>query len=442
MNKIPIEKTHASLIRDGVSEHEQTLHPAKPFWVLFVANLGIGTWLMGVIIAKMNLTFVTGMGVLFSGSFVGSLLPALTATIGPRSRLSQIEAGRLSLGLGGKRIPAFLNWVGAIGWDVINNIIASSALVLLLSSFGLSVPFWLALGILVTVQMIIDIYGHHMIQATSRWTGVFLTLFFIVIGVMAMRQSGSYVPPTRPAGLNDILSALLLITIYNTSGWTTYTADYTRYLPRKTPSFTIFLGIFLALFLSLVLLGFFGFMTAASVTEETPAGVMKGLQQLTGKYSGLVLLLVGFSAIPSNAVNGNSAAYSLMSSGFRYSRPAAAMLGAVTGYVICLLASGSFLDFFENFLLLFAHWIAPWGAVVLVHWHLAGNRSQKTEEGISLGGMIFILVSIGSLFLFSSNGFYRGPVATLLGGNDIGPFVGFLTAGLIYYAATKRSSPG
>ena len=51
MAKILMERTPHSLITEGVLEQEQTLAAGKPFWVFFVANLGIATWLMGVLLA-------------------------------------------------------------------------------------------------------------------------------------------------------------------------------------------------------------------------------------------------------------------------------------------------------------------------------------------------------------------------------------------------------
>lgn len=437
MKKFRMEQTHYTLIHNGVAEHEQTLMPGRPFWVLFSANLGIGTWLMGVLVAKMGLDFPNGMMVLLLGSLIGSILPALTAIIGPLSKLSQMESGRFSLGQEGKKVAAFLNWVGAVGWDVINNIISTSAVIILFGMSGIAVPFWLALAGLVISQMILGIYGHHLIQDTSKYTGAFLAGFFAVIGLIAINQVSGLSVQAKSVDSKDVLSALALIAIYNTTGWTTYTADYTRYLPKETKSRTIFIGIFLALFLSLVLLGFFGFMTASTVTDETPAGVMKGLQNLTGRFSPLVLFLIGFSAIPANAVNANSAAYSLISSGLKLSRPNAALISGAVGYIVCLFASRSFVEFFENFLLLFGHWIVPWAAIILIHWYWVGRYEQKTPVGFTRGAVLLGVVSIGSILLFSSNGFYSGPIAARLNGLDIGPYVGFIVTAITYFGVLR-----
>ncbi len=436
MAKLHMENTQHSLITDGVDPHDQTLAADKPFWVFFVGNIGVATWLMGVVVAGMGIGFYPALCVLLLGSIVGSLLPASMAMIGPMMRLSQMEVGRLSLGLVGKKLSAFLNWMGAVGYDVSNNVLSAAALVSLLAVFGVSSPFWVSLAVLVGIQLVIGIYGHHLIQDTSKYTGALLGVFFLLIGLTAIHKTGVVLNDNKSANAKDILSAFLLIVVVNV-GSTPYACDYTRYLPQKTPHKKVFIAVFGALFLSLFVLSFFGYLTAAAISEQTPEGVMKGLQGLTGIFAPVVLFLVAFNSIPVNAVNDNSAAYSLMSAGFKLSRPVSAIVGAVLGYGLCLFASASFIEFFENFLFLFAHWIAPWAAIILVHWFVLGRAGRVVPSNITMGGIIFVVVTVLSVWLFSANTLYTGLLSDAVGGVDIGPYIGFIVAGLVYYAALR-----
>jgi NCS1 family nucleobase:cation symporter-1 len=431
-----MEDTQAQLITNGVPVHEQTLKSGKPFWVFMVANLCIATWLMGVFVAGMRLNLTQGIWVLFFGSLAGSIVPALTSIIGPQSRLSQIESGRWAFGILGKRLPAFLQWVNCIGWDAVNNIISATALVMLGSGFGIKMPFWLALAGLVAVQILFGVYGHHLIQNSSRFTGALLAVTFIAVGIISLYKSNISITPTS-ADTKIVFSALSLMFMYNTGSWSTYTADYTRYLPKETPKRIVFIQIFLGLFLSLFVLSMFGFLTASAVTEQSPMGVMKALQNLTGSFSPLVLLLITFAAIPANAVNDNSAAYSLISCGFKFSRPTAAVLGAIVGYLICLVATDSFMEIFENFLLMFGHWILPWASILLVDWFVVKNQTKLAAPRITVHFIIFLGVALLSVILFTANPLYTGPVAAKLGGIDIGPYIGFVVAGLLSLLSSK-----
>lgn len=437
--KLRMERTQHSLITEGVLEHEQTLSVERPFWVFFMANIGIAYWLIGDVVASMGLSFSDGMFALFVGSTLGALLPAILAIMGPTSRLSQVEAGRFSLGKEGKKLPAFLNWTGCIGWDVIGNILSAAAFVALLKVFHVDMPTWLALGVLIGIQLLIGVYGHHLIQDIAKYTGGLLGLFFVIIGIIAMHKT-SFVNPEHPAAFKDVVSAITLLMACNIS-WAPYATDYTRYLPVKTSNRKIFLAVFSGLFLSLFLLALFGFMTASTIQQQTPTGVMKALQDLSGRFSPLILVFIAFNSIANNAVNDNSAAYSLMSAGLKLSRPVSTIFGGILGYVVCLLATDTFISFFENFLFLFAHWIAPWSAIVLVHWFMKSNKKQSTPSGITSGFVIFFVVSALSIGLFSANSLYTGLLSESVGGVDMGPYIGVFTAAISYYAWLKLSAP-
>ena len=132
---VPIENTHPSLITDGVAAEDQQMAVSRPFWVFFVLNIGIAPWLSGVIVAEMGLNLFQAAVVIVIGSALGAALPATTALLGPQSGLSQLEVGRFAFGRVGNRLPAILNWIGAIGWDVIFNSLSAAAVVSLLGRY-------------------------------------------------------------------------------------------------------------------------------------------------------------------------------------------------------------------------------------------------------------------------------------------------------------------
>lgn len=433
LNRLRLEKTHYSLVTDGVARHEQTLAPHKPFWVFFVTNVSISTWLIGVLIAQMGVDLGDALLALLLGSALGAAIPAILAVMGPLTGLPQLEAGRFSFGLGGKKIPALINWIGTVGMDVIQNVVSAAALVEL---SGL--PFWGALAVLVAIQLIIGVYGHHMVQEISRYSGIALGVLFAVIGCIALAKTNG-LPVAHPtASFKDTLSALVLVVAYNIS-YAPYATDYTRYLPKETAARSVFLPVFLGLFLSLAVFGLFGYATAAMVADATPQGVMTSLKALTGGFAPLVLLLIAFNSTPANAMNDNSAAYCLIAGGLSIPRPIAAIFGALAGFAVGIAASDSFIDFFENFLFLFAHGIAPWSAIILVHWAMAGRLqpSLSTPRGFTRGFWLFAAITGLSVWLFSANSLYTGLLTDAVGGVDVGPYIGFAVAAALYALSLK-----
>lgn len=433
-----MERTHPSLITDGVADHEQTLSAGKPFWVFLILNTGIATWLTGVLVAVMGLNFAQAVVVIVGGSALGGALPAALAVLGPRTRLSQLESSRFALGDLGKRLPALLNWFGTIGWDVVFNSLAAAALIALAGGFGLALPLWLALAVLVVLQLAIGVYGHHLIQGTAKVTGILLAAAFVILGVVALGRTGVVAASGPAAATRDVFAALLLVVSYSIT-LAPYAADYTRYLPPATPGRTVFASVFAGLFLASVVFCGFGYMTVSLVGEPSPAGVMSALAGLAGPFAPIVLFMVALNSVPCNAVNDNSAAYCLISAGVKVSRPVIAVFGALIGYAVCLSASQSFIVFFENFLFLFAHGIAPWAAILLVHWAMVGRRRLVTPPGITAGCVVFVAVTVGSIALFSSNSLYTGLLSEMVGGADIGPYLGFVLAAALYGAWLARS---
>jgi NCS1 family nucleobase:cation symporter-1 len=433
---VPIENTHPSLITDGVAGEDQQMAVSRPVWVFFVLNIGIAPWLSGAIVAGMGLNLSQAAVVIVIGSILGAALPATTALLGPQSGLSQLEVGRFAFGRVGNRLPAILNWIGAIGWDVIFNSLSAAAIVSLLGRYGLAAPLWLVFAGIVALQLFVGVCGHHLIVSAARLTGVVLGVVFIAIGVLAVAKNGLPAANGPEAGLPDVFAALLLVVSFSLT-LAPYASDYTRYLPRSTPSFQVFGSVFGGLFIASALFFGFGYATAALITDASPVGVMSALASLAGPLAPLVLAAVALSSAPCNAVNDNSAAYCLISAGVRISRPAATITGAAVGFVACLLTTDSFIAFFENFLFLFAHGIAPWAAILIVHWWMAGTRREETPEGIGLGAVVFVVVTGASIALFSANSIYTGIASPLVGGADVGPYLGFVVAAGAYAIGLK-----
>lgn len=424
---VPMERAHPSIIFDGVAAEEQTLRASNPFWVFFILNTGIAPWLSGVIVASLGLSWLQAVAVVVIGSLIGAALPATTALLGPVGRLPQMELGRFAFGRVGNRLPALANWVGAIGWDVIFNSLSAAAVVALLARWNQTAPLWLVFAGLVAVQMVIGIWGHHLIQIVAHWTGIVLGAAFVALGLFAVLRTGGVAAPTAGAGTAEFFAALLIVVSFSIT-LAPYASDYTRYLPASTSGRTVFGSVFGGLASASIVFMGFGYATAALIAEPSPFGVMNALSDVAGPLAPMVLLIVALASVPCNAVNDNSAAYCLISAGVRVSRPVAAVIGAALGYVVCLLASDSFILFFENFLFLFAHGIAPWAAILIVHAAMRGVRPSTSASGVSAGAVVFVVVTAGSILLFSANTLWTGLLSPALGGADIGPYLGFVVA--------------
>ena len=433
-----MEGTGAAVVTDPVPAAQKTMSIDRVFWSHFAPNLGPGGWVVGVLLVTLGLGFREGLLAILLGNLIGALPVALAATIGPVTGLPQMEASRRVLGQRGIRLPSFLNWMYCVGWDAVNNVPAAAALIALVALAGTSPPFWLALGVLASIQMVASIYGHHMVQALQKYLGGVLLVVFAAIGLLGARNAG-LPQAAHPVGLPVFLLATAILASFNLS-WASYSSDYTRYLPADTaPRHIVWLAL-AGLLCSAIPFQLLGLITAAGVGEATPLAVITHLQHEAGVLGPVVLAAIALSSITGNSFNDNTASYSLISAGIRVPRVLAAIVTASLGYAVAVFGAGRYAELYTSYLVVTLYWIAPWIGIVLADWYLVGHQQRAVPPGWTLAATIFVVTAVLTIALFSVSDLYTGPVARLLGGADVGYYVGFFGAGLIYVAtAGKRA---
>ncbi len=430
--KLRVESSGTAVVEHAVSEDQQTMPLENVFWSHFSRNLGPSGWVIGVLAAALGLGFWWGLAAIFIGNVMGSLPVAFCAVMGPKTGLTQMEDSRFAFGQAGTRLPSFINWLCCVGWDAVNNVPSTIALIALLALTGFSAPFWAALAVLAVLQLIASIYGHDVVQLLQKYLGYTLLVVFGIVGAMAVARGGSIAAPAQPITIAAFLLAVSLIGSYNI-GWAPYAADYTRYLPKATPSRTIFAVAFLGMFASGTAIELCGFLTASRIPDTSPAALIKSITTLMGGFAPLGLFAVAISSVAVNSQNDNTAAYSLMSAGVKLPRWISAIVTAGLGYLLAVVGAGQFASLYSNYLVLLVYWISPWVAIVLADWWL--HRGAGTYvRGWGPGATIFVIVTMLTIALFSSTTVYTGPIARLLGNTDIGYLVGFFAAAGVYLA--------
>ncbi|NHN93788.1 purine-cytosine permease family protein [Acetobacter sicerae] len=430
-----VEQGGAAAVLERVPSHLQTTTPDKIFWSHFSPNLAPAAWVIGTLVVFLGLSGWAGFWVLVIGNLLGSLPVALCAVMGPRTGLPQMEASRFALGTTGKRLPSLINWINCVGWDAVNNVPSALAFMLLLKMAGLNTPFWLALGVLASAQLLASLGGHDLVQVIEKYLGWVLLAAFAIVGCMAVAHAGVTPSSASVATLSfaSVTIALGAVSSFN-MGWAAYASDYTRYVPETTSSRTVFLLTFLGTFLSSFIMELFGLLTGAAIKDPSPGAVIDALNQWSGPFAPVALAAVAFSSIAINAANDNTASYALISAGVRVNRMLSVAVTAGTAYTLAVMGEGSFVSLYENYLLLALYWIAPWCGIVMADWYCrpAHARSMRmlTRKGWTSSASLFVLVTVLTIALFSSTPIYVGPVAQLLDGADLGYLVGFVLGGL------------
>ncbi|MDG6094936.1 cytosine permease [Acetobacter sp. AN02] len=433
-----LEDLSADAVREPVPTALKTMPMDRVFWSHFSPNLGPGGWVTGALLVSLGLDFRTGVLAVLLGNIIGALPVALAAAVGPPTGLTQMEASRRALGTTGVHPPAFLNWIYCVGWDAVNNVPAAAALIALVSLAGPSLPFWLALGILASIQMVASVYGHHVVQALQKYLGAVLLVVFTVMGITLAVRGTSTPAAHQPVSFATFLLATGILVSFNLS-WASYSSDYTRYLPAdSSPSKVVGLALS-GLLCSAVPFQILGLFTAASIAEPSPVAVITSLQNAMHPLGAIALAAIALSSITGNSFNDNTASYSLISAGIHIPRVTAAIITASLGYVLAVLGAGRYASLYTDYLLVTMYWIAPWTGIVLADWYL-GDRTIKPAPRVwTHGATIFAVTSVLTIALFSVSSLWTGPVAKWLGGADIGYYVGFFTAFFWYAAGLKKA---
>jgi NCS1 family nucleobase:cation symporter-1 len=436
---IRVEDTGTAIVDGAVPVEQQTMALENVFWSHFSRNLGPAGWVIGVLAASLGLGFWWGLAAILVGNLLGSVPVALCALMGPQTGLTQMEDSRFAFGQAGTRLPSLINWICCVSWDAVNNVPSTIALIALLAIYGVSAPFWLALATLAILQMIGSVYGHDLVQLVEKYLGYLLLVVFGLVGYLAVAHGGSTPGPTQPVTLATVVLAISLVASFNMA-WAPYSADYTRYLPKTTAPWKIFVLAFAAMMSSGILIELCGLLTANAIPDTTPSGLIKSIATLTGGFAPLALFAVAISSVAVNSQNDNTAAYSLISAGLKLPRWVSAIITATLGFIIAVAGSGQFATLYSNYLLVLVYWVSPWLGIVLADWYLHRKNGLETtySTGWTLGATIFVSVTLLTIALFSSTSVYTGPIAKLLGGTDIGYFVGFIAAAGAYVLLRSR----
>lgn len=407
---------------------ERRGRPHDQFTLWFAANLGLPAWTLGLIAVALGLSLRDAIIAIVVGNLVGAALLALPAALGPETGLPQLPLSRVPFGRRGAYLPAGLNVLATLGWFTVNTILGAQALAEL---FGANLL--LALALLTAVQVALAMWGHDLIHRVERYAAaVLLALFMLMTRVLAPTLAAR--APTHPTGgLGPFLLAIAIIASYLFS-WAPYAADYSRYLPSDTgrarPGWYAFAGSFLATTWVEIL----GALTAVKVPGLGPIASLAGAM---GSLRAYALWAVVLGTITANVLNVYTGATSALTLDLRTTRARMAVGFGLAGLVLAFLGARGFAAEYQSFLLLISYWVAPWIAIMLAEFYGPGGTRAVAARSIRpLGRRALLAFGLGmaSALPFMNQGIYEGPVAHWLGGGDIGYYVAFAVAYVVYRA--------
>ncbi|HTS15731.1 MAG TPA: cytosine permease, partial [Candidatus Sulfotelmatobacter sp.] len=386
----------------------------------------------------LGLGFADGLLAIVVGNLIGAALVGVLSAMGPRTGMAQIPASRLPFGKA-IVVPAVINWLSTIAWDAINAFFGAYAIDVI---SGGAVPFPVGLLIVVLCQAGLSVVGYEAIHTFEKYAAIGLAILFGVVTVAVLSKANFSLADGTGSGLGTFVLMTTIAGSFNLA-WALYASDYSRYLPSATSSSRVFSYTFLGLLLSAVWIEVLGLAVfgALDATLTDPTHQINAL--LGGGILGaLAMIAIFFGTVAVNAMNDYTGSLSLLAAGVRVARPVSALVVGVLSYLATLyLYQANFNTTFENYLLFITYWIGPWAAIVLIDAYRRRGRTIDGSRAVAysllptgLNALIALVVGFVVSIPFMDTNLFVGPISSSLGGADFAYVVGFVVAGLVYWA--------
>jgi NCS1 nucleoside transporter family len=434
---VPLDERHGKLWHLG------------PLW--FMSNAQIATLVVGVASVAAGGNLIWSLIAVVTGCLFGTFFMAFHSAQGPQLGLPQMIQSRPQFGYIGALLVWLFAYLQYAGFNIFNTILAGQAMDT--TAHG-GEKTWIVIATVLAI--VIAVVGYDFIHRVERYlTYGFLVIFGILtIALFTLNYpSGSF-------DLGGFKATPFLLQFGVTGGyqisWAIYVSDYSRYLPPGVTVRRTFLWTYWGSALGAIWLMGIGAALASWAGKgfDTVASLNSSGDHVFTGFGAIVLIFSAVGLVSVTALNmyGGSLTFISGIDSFKQVRPTLAVrlltigVTAAISLVLALLSSKSFLDNFENFLLLILYLFIPWTAVNLVDYYVVRRGHYAIAEIFNPRGMygrwgwrgvVAYLVGFGAMSPFFSTGLYTGPGATALNGADISLFVGLPVAGILYFVLAR-----
>ncbi|MDQ6857150.1 MAG: cytosine permease [Candidatus Dormibacteraeota bacterium] len=437
-----------------IPHNERHGTPIQLFWTWMSPNFEFATVYVGVLPIVL---FGGGFWLTVVGLLLGTALGAVThgwlSTFGPRYGVPQLIQSRGAFGFVGNLLPAFLNAItSGAGWVAVNSVSGAFAVQTFFHHVGWSVPsFWLALAVVVTIEVAIAFIGYNMVHQFERVIFPFLGVVFAACCLYIFGHTNPALGfnPAAPAAAGGQLGAFVLAVFFAYAyavSWNPYGADYARYLPATSSPRRVAVAAGLGILISCAVL------EVAGAGLATVAGTSWGasdvptdqfVKPLPDALGLIATVAIALGAIAANVLNLYSAAMSFLTLGIRMTlrrrRAVVAVAFGAVGFCVGLTGSAAPGSKYEAFLFFNTYWIVPFIAVVLTDWTVRRGRYRGamffSSRHRPWKGVVAMLAGIAASFPFWNQTLFVGVVpsnAPQFG--DISFLVGMVVTVVVYLA--------
>ncbi|MCY1510256.1 NCS1 nucleoside transporter family protein [compost metagenome] len=453
------EAQYDALGIEPVPDAHRTSGQLDQFWIWSGANVAPINWVLGAIGISLGLSLVETLLVILVGNILGCALFGAVSIMGHRTGVPQMVLSRLAFGRRGAYLPTFMQILMPMGWVATNTWIVLDLAIAALDRMGISggmeLKYLIALAVML-IQVGIAAWGYSAIRHFERYTMPIVLLIMVVMTALAFTHVDVRWHESTTHGLSKLSAMSNLMTAIGIGwgiSWLVYASDYTRFTRTGLTSRQVFRSTFLGMFIPTVWLAFLGAAIASAGGGTDPAQLIIAV---FGVMALPVLLVLLHGPVATNIVVIYSAALATLSVDLRLPRWLVSVISGVVALAIlyCFLQSGEFAHTFENLMVFFVVWIAPWAGITLVDFFLirrarvdlaslychhsssaCGDINWRGIASLALGVLAAWMCQVGTIESM------RGPIAMAMGGIDLSWLAGIGVGGGSYFLLHRYRAP-
>ncbi|KAJ5114116.1 hypothetical protein N7456_002650 [Penicillium angulare] len=449
---------------ERIMEHMRTdQHPRDYFTIFFAANCNAATLATGFL---GPVTFGLGwwdsfLAIIFF-NVLGGLFPAMVATLGPKLGLRTMISPRYSFGWWPAKILVILNIINQIGWGVVN-CLSGAAVLSDVGSDG--IPLTACIVIVGCLAIVLGLFGYKVLHFYSRYSWMIMLVCFIITAGFGARFFVVIPMGSGSSEASNILSFSTSIIGFQ-AAWAPIAADYGVYMKEETKPWKVFSWAYAGLLSSQILLELLGAAIGTLCFNANPrfqqAYDVHGLGGLIGSvYEGMgsgvrgfgyfIEVLIGLSTaavITTNIYSLGLSAQMVSKSLIVVPRLIWSVIGSVAFLAIALAARDYLETVLEDFLLICAYWLIPFGAVILLEHFIwrrnyeydldAWNDRSRLPYGIAASVSWVCATTLAVLSM--SQDWWIGPIAASIPGSKSGTDISWILAAIcatVIYVPTR-----
>ena len=434
-----------------IDESSRKQIPRSLFFLWFGSNLTVADFIIGTDFLFGQLSSLYTMLALTVANVGGAALLAFMSILGPLKGRSQMALSKGAYGEKGGKTMSLLQFINTGGWLTVNLIIASQALLFLMTggaSSGFSGNYvydtLAVVSILIVAGVVFTLvfFGHSVIKTFETVMSIFLGLLFayIILSVLVFNMNAVVYQSDKITAFSWIaFGGVVMYAFSYVMSWGPYAADYSRYIPRNAKLWKSFIYTFMGAFLASIGAEIAGLLAADVLGSLTTSDnvffpVLGALW-----FIGPIALLMG--GIAANSLNLYSNFLSLKTIVEKAAKLPIIVIVSLASIVMAVIFYGNLYGYYQDFLVLLDYWITPWIGVMIAEFLImkTGNHENRgVAWPIVISYVLSIVISIPfmntieySLRQYYNTSFVQLPFYQAMGGADISYIVSFVLAVII-----------